>query len=300
MRRIALGLLVVALMRVTFAYADTNSPITIQNFFLGDSPSSNSSLNQVLALLIGPEGKPGPAGVAGRDGFIGMNGENGKDGLPGAPGNVGPRGPAGAPGATGPQGPAGANGASGATGPQGPAGAAGVVGTVVVATNVAVGSSECSGLGGTKFTTGTSTTFACNGSGGSGGGGTFGFGQGTVNIGTCDGNASVSFTFPVRWSGSEFFFKNIGISDVDSACSGATLRVYLKVKGSGTLYVNLGQYDFGDVITCSLPLTNAGSFTLNQTLSCARESSAGTSLTPIDLGEIGTRDLLGAIGFEIA
>ena len=291
MRRISLALLVVALMRVTFAYAETSSPITIQNFFLGNSPSSNSSLNQVLALLIGPEGKPGPAGVAGRDGFIGMNGQIGKDGLPGAPGEVGQQGPAGA---AGPQGPA------GAAGPQGPAGAAGAVGTLVVASTVAVGASDCSGLGGTKFVTGSTTTFACNGSGGSGGGGTFGFGQGTVNIGTCDGNASVSFTFPVRWSGTEFFFRSIGISDVDSACNGATLRVYLKVKASGTLFVDSGQYDLGDVFTCSLPLTSAGSFTLTQSLSCSRESSGGSSRAPISLGEIGTRDLLGTVGFEIA
>lgn len=288
MRRLTLAILIISLMRVTFAYADTNNPITIQSFFLGNSPSSSASLNQVLALLIGPEGKPGPAGVAGRDGFIGMNGKDGLNGLPGAPGAVGPQGPAG------------------------PAGAPGVVGTIVIASTVAVGSSECSGLGGTKFVTGTTTTFACNGSGGNGGG-TFGFGQGTVSIGTCDADASVSFTFPVRWSGSDFFFKSIDISNVDGNCIDATLRVYLKVKTSGTLYVNAGQYDLGDVITCPLQLTEARSsvltsprtnlnngFSLGQSLSCARESSSGTSKAAVLLGDIGTRDLVGTVGFEIS
>jgi hypothetical protein len=177
---------------------------------------------------------------------------------------------------------------------------------------VALGSSECAGLGGTKFVTGTSTTFACNGSGGSGGG-TFGFGQGTVNIGTCDSDATVSFTFPVRWSGSDFYFRNIQISGVDGNCIGGTLRVYLKIKSTGPLFVNVGDYDLGDVITCSLSLTEAASsvttsprtsqinsFTLDPSLSCLRESDAGASRPNISLGVLGTRDLLGAVGFEIS
>ena len=210
MKKFILALVIFSLMRVTFAYAQTNTPITIQNFFLGNSISSNASLNQVLALLIGPEGKPGPAGVAGRDGFIGLNG---RDGLPGAPGVVGAQGPAGAAGAS------------------------------VVITSVSIGSSECGGLGGTKFVVGSTTTFACNGGGGSGGGGTFGFGQGIVNIGTCDSDATVSFTFPVRWSGSDFFFRNIQISGVDGNCIGATLRVYLKIKTTPALFLDTGAYD---------------------------------------------------------
>ena len=289
MKKFILVLVIFSLMRVTFAYAQTNTPITIQNFFLGNSISSNASLNQVLALLIGPEGKPGPAGVAGRDGFIGLNG---RDGLPGAPGVVGAQGPAGAAGAQGP---------------------AGVAGASVVITSVSIGSSECGGLGGTKFVVGSTTTFACNGGGGSGGGGTFGFGQGIVNIGTCDSDATVSFTFPVRWSGSDFFFRNIQISGVDGNCIGATLRVYLKIKTTPALFLDTGAYDLGDVITCSLALTESASsvtssprtnlnnsFTLDQNTQCARESAGGSPRSNIDLGGIVTRDLLGTVGFEIA
>jgi Collagen triple helix repeat (20 copies) len=279
MKKFTLALIVFSLMRVTLAYAESNTPITIQNFFLGNAPSSNLKLNQVLALLVGPEGKPGPAGVAGRDGFVGMNGVDGKDGLPGAPGVVGAQGPAGA---------------------------------SVIASIVAVGSSECSGLGGTKFVIGTVTTFACNGSGGSGGG-TFGFGQGTVNIGTCDSDATVSFTFPVRWSGSDFFFREIVVSDIDGNCIGANLRIYLKIKSGGTLFLDNGSYQLGDVVICTLALTEAASsvtssprtsltnsFTLGQALQCTRESATGASRPNIALGEIVTRDLVGTIGFEIA
>jgi len=288
MKKFVLALLVFSLMRVTFAYAESNTPITIQNFFLGNSPSSNLKLNQVLALLVGPEGKPGPAGVAGRDGFVGINGVDGKDGLPGAPGVVGVQGPAG------------------------PAGPAGAAGASVTASTVSIGSSECSGLGGTKFVIGTVTTFACNGSGGSGGG-TFGFGQGTVNIGTCDSDATVSFTFPVRWSGSDFFFREIVVSDIDGNCIGANLRIYLKIKPSGTLFLDNGSYQLGDVVICTITLTEASSsvttsprtslinsFALGQSLQCTRESAAGASRPNVALGEIVTRDLVGTIGFEIA
>jgi hypothetical protein len=123
----------------------------------------------------------------------------------------------------------------------------------------------------------------------------------------------VSFTFPVRWSGEEFFFRNIQISGVDGNCIGATLRVYLKIKPAGPLFVNAGNYDFGDVITCSLSLTEAASsvtssprtsqvnsFTLDQNLSCLRESDAGASRPNILLAVLGTRDLLGSVGFEIS
>ena len=113
MRKTLTILLTISLMRITLAYADTGTPITIHSFFLGSKTSQDVNVNQVLALLVGPKGEPGPAGVAGRNGFIGMNGLNGRDGLPGAPGPVGPQGIQGA------QGPQGIQGAQGITGPKG-------------------------------------------------------------------------------------------------------------------------------------------------------------------------------------
>jgi hypothetical protein len=44
------------------------------NLLFGYEIRSSSNLNQVLALVIGLEGKAGPAGVAGKNGFVGING----------------------------------------------------------------------------------------------------------------------------------------------------------------------------------------------------------------------------------
>jgi len=296
-KKLLIIVLLLSLTRMGFAYADSNQPITIRNFFLGSTPSSNSNVNQVLALLVGPRGVPGPAGVAGRDGFVGMNGQDGKDGLPGAPGPVGPQGPAGA------------------IGPQGPAGAPGVVGTTVLAVAIAEGTSECSGLGGSKFVTGGTTTYACNGSSGSGGSGgtTFTFGQGRVQIGTCDGDAEVGFTFPTRWSGEDFFLNRVSVSGVDGRCIGATLKIYLKIKSSGTIFAPSVGYGLGDVLVCSHDLLASepglganpttrtdNQFSISGSSTCSHTDSSGNSLASIQLGAISTRDLGNWVGFEIS
>ena len=150
MKKFSFFLIVLLLTRVgsTYASPDTTKGLDVQNFFLGGGATSNVNVNQVLALLVGPSGKPGAAGVAGKDGFVGMNGQDGKDGLPGAPGPIGPQGVAGAPGAVGPVGPAGASVASVILNP---------------------GDPNCA-YGGSKFIIGDgSATFACNGAPGSAG-----------------------------------------------------------------------------------------------------------------------------------
>jgi hypothetical protein len=119
MKKLVAILVILTFAKMGVSYADTNQPLTIRNFFLGTSPSADANLNQVLALLVGPEGKPGAAGVAGRDGFIGMNGQDGRDGIDGAPGPIGPQGIQGLVGLQGAQGPAGVAGATGHTGPAG-------------------------------------------------------------------------------------------------------------------------------------------------------------------------------------
>jgi hypothetical protein len=141
MKKFSFFLLILVLTRVGTTYAAPNNGTTLdfQNFFLGSSAKPNVNVNQVLALLVGPAGKPGPAGVAGKDGFVGMNGQDGKDGLPGAPGPVGPQGPAG------------------------PAGAS------VIAVALNAGDTNCAN-GGSKFIAGDGTnTFACNGANGANG-----------------------------------------------------------------------------------------------------------------------------------
>jgi hypothetical protein len=72
----------------------------------------------------------------------------------------------GGPGATGPQGPAGPQGAVGAKGDKGDPGGPGTPGkdgTSVVPSPEPIGSGNCGGNGGSKFVTGPTTTFACNG-----------------------------------------------------------------------------------------------------------------------------------------
>ena len=95
----------------------------------------------------------------------------GKPGPRGKTGKTGPAGPAGPAGPTGPAGPAGAKGDTGAPGTNGTNGTNGTDGTSVVASNVVEGGLNCEGRGGSKFVTGATTTYACNGKEGTGGGG---------------------------------------------------------------------------------------------------------------------------------
>jgi hypothetical protein len=306
-------LLILTFAKMGVAYAETDQPLTIRNFFLGSTPAGDANLNQVLALLVGPQGVPGAAGVAGRDGFIGMNGQDGRDGIDGAPGAIGPQGIAGVAGVAGVAGPA---GAPGPEGPRGPAGINGATGSTVLAVVVAVGSAECSGNGGTKFVTAGVTTYACNGIAGSGSGGsggtTFTFGQGTVQIGTCDGDATVGFTFPTTWSGTDFFLGEVIVTDVDGDCIDANLKLYFKIKSTGEIFVPSSNYALGDNLICTHPLTTSepglganprtledNTFSVGASTSCVRTSSAGEARPNLLLGNIGTRDLSDWVGFEI-
>ena len=313
MKKLVAILVILTFTKMGVAYADTDQPLTIRNFFLGSTPAGDANLNQVLALLIGPQGEPGPVGVAGRDGFIGMNGQDGRDGIDGAPGPIGPQGIPGIPGVAGAPGIA---GAAGARGPAGPAGPAGASGTAVLAIVVANGTSECSGNGGTKFVTAGTTTYACNGVAGSGSGGsggtTFTFGQGQVQIGTCDADATVGFTFPTRWSGTDFFLNQVSVTGIDGACIGATLKLYFKIKTTGPIYVPSSNYALGDIIICEHPLTTSepglganpttlttNAFAVLSSETCSRTNSSGSPRPSIPLGDIGTRDLSDWVGFEI-
>jgi 8-amino-7-oxononanoate synthase len=65
MKRIAIFVLFLALTRVGVAMGASGAPVGIGNFFLGPPTITDSNLNQVLGLLVGPEGKPGAAGIAG-------------------------------------------------------------------------------------------------------------------------------------------------------------------------------------------------------------------------------------------
>lgn len=288
-------------------FGNPNTGLSIRDYFLGNSNLSNANVNQVLALLVGPQGPPGPAGVAGRGGFRGLNGLDGRDGIPGAPGPIGPQGPAGpqgpegpqglpgiaglpgAIGATGPQGsigPQGATGPQGSTGPQGPSGSSGgagpqgPAGTSVVIQQVAVGDfTQCSGRGGTKFIAGLSVSYACNGSSSSSDGGRD-LGQG-IYFGSCDENGNVGFEIKTFYTGVDFVLDGVDILDVDGDCIDSTLSLYFKIKSTGALLFPGAVYGLEDLITCELLLTegsgrtrssNSNTFSMPASTSCDRIS----------------------------
>lgn len=115
--------LLLAFSRVGVALGMGNAPVGIGNFFLGSPSITESNLNQVLGLLVGPAGSPGVAGVSGANGRDGLNGLPGMPGINGVNGVDGVDGTPGAPGAPG------AQGAQGVAGPAGPSGTSGSGGT---------------------------------------------------------------------------------------------------------------------------------------------------------------------------
>jgi len=297
----------------TFA-AGTNND-NIQNFFLGNAPATSGDLNQVLALLVGPEGPPGPAGVAGKDGFVGLNGQDGKDGLDGAPGPAGEPGPAGAPGASvavvalpvgdrncpiggsklvdasgaetficngrpgqpGSNGGAGATGATGATGPAGPEGARGETGTA--------------------------------GTGGSGNGTRYGVGS--LGIGACDDAVEVELKH--LFAGGQFTMNQVLISGIANACATVApaapykLKIWLTIRSTGALFGSGASTAFigGDEIRCEKDVTtanwsgssNARIMSIDAAHSCVN-MTANRGVAPT-LNSISARDLADYVGFEI-
>jgi hypothetical protein len=98
-------------------------------------------------------------------GPAGAQGPKGDKGDTGATGPAGPQGVKGDTGATGPQGPPGADGADGADGATGATGPAGASVTIAA---LAVNDANCP-AGGSSFTVGGLTTYACNGHDGANG-----------------------------------------------------------------------------------------------------------------------------------
>jgi len=87
--------------RIGVSMGVSATPVGIGNFFLGQPSITQSNLNQVLGLLVGPDGQPGAAGVSGANGLNGLAGIPGINGAPGPQGQQGIQGVAGAPGIPG-------------------------------------------------------------------------------------------------------------------------------------------------------------------------------------------------------
>ena len=194
--------LLLAFSRVGVALGMGPTPVGIGNFFLGSPSITESNLNQVLGLLVGPAGSPGVAGVSGANGRDGLNGLAGIPGINGVNGQDGAPGTAGAQGIQGVAGPAGTSGAAGVQGAQGVAGPAGPAGAP--------------GTGG--------------------GGGFFGVGGGKVSLGSCDDSVNVNVT--QSFQGSKFDWAttvvtNIGgIDGASNGCAGQYATMYVTALGN--------------------------------------------------------------------
>lgn len=194
--------LLLAFSRVGVALGMGPTPVGIGNFFLGSPSITESNLNQVLGLLVGPAGSPGVAGVSGSNGRDGLNGLAGIPGINGVNGQDGAPGTAGAQGIQGVAGPAGTSGAAGTQGAQGVAGPAGPAGTP--------------GTGG--------------------GGGFFGVGGGKVSLGSCDDSVNVNVT--QSFQGSKFDWAttvvtNIGgVDGASNGCAGQYATMYVTALGN--------------------------------------------------------------------
>ncbi|CAB4773944.1 unannotated protein [freshwater metagenome] len=255
MKKMTLFLAILILSRIGIAYGADLAPNGLQNFFLGSTNASAGNINQVLALLVGPEGPPGPAGVAGRDGFVGMNGVDGMPGAPGATGEAGPQGAQGVPGvqglpgatgATGPQGVAGATGATGGTGPQGPVGATGADGGI-----------------------------------------SLGYANGTVSLNGCDD--SVKLDIGSLFTPEGFKLKSIKVSDINPVCP-ATQKVKIYVtkfpcETNGEILPTLACSQLNKVTllcTTSVVKASGGAITVNRNAisrgdsTCVKFSGAGS------------------------
>ena len=304
MKRISILIIIFAISKVGISFAAPVNGGSIQNFFLGNSFNKPASYNQVLALLIGPQGRPGAVGAAGRNGFNGINGLDGKNGIDGAPGPVGPQG---AIGPQGPQGIQGEKGDTGATGPAGPAGANGapgangingINGQSVVLTSLNIGDSNCPN-GGSKFQVGSTTTFACNGTAGSGGSSSS-YGNGSVELTRCDD--SVTFGLNANFN-SSFYLNSVTMSQVSGQCVGLTLTLVFQISASKSSPST--AYSANNKIYCKYSLIsgdtnrNDNIYRLPSNTSCSTDPEFIVGNGTMTMSAIATEDIDSVVGFQI-
>ncbi len=263
MKKSAFFLALLVFVRLGFGFSSASGTSNISNFFLGPPSLSQSSLNQVLQLLIGPTGSVGPAGVAGANGLNGINGTNGINGA------VGPAGPAGPAGANGAAGPAGANGAAGPAGANGAAGPAGA--------NGAAGIAGPAGANGAPGPAGPVSTIS-----------SIPLGSGSAGIGSC--TPSVKAAVAQSFSGGVFHLSTLKVSGISSDCSGKTLKIFILLTTDGLTSDRTVSCTSPQLGPWDMPTTPTfdHSFTFSGTNAC--------TLTPgdsaINLTSIRTEELL--------
>jgi hypothetical protein len=283
---------------VTFA-AGTNGT---QNFLLGGNAGlTNEDVNQVLTLLVGPEGKPGAVGPAGADGVNGLDGA---------------AGPAGADGRQGIDGAAGRDGASVATAllavgdancPTGGVSVTSTTGTAYIC-NGQQGAQGARGAQGAAGANGANGTNGVDGTNGTGGGGVgTGYGAGTLSAGTCDDSVDVQLKH--TFAGGKFSLSQIVAANVKAACANATFKVTFTIRGTGALYgdgATANKYSArtpNDEITCSKVVAGANWTGTGDARQLTIEASDNCVVTrgtvSLALNELSARDINENVGFEI-
>ena len=225
---------------VTFFESNANAtgrPFQYENLALGFELGANANINQVLAVLVGPEGRAGAAGVAGKNGFVGVNGTAGQNGIDGAPGPVGPSGAPGIPGTSGRDGvigrdgapgAAGAPGRNGATGPAGAPGSSSGAGGAIAMISLPNGDANCP-TGGTKFiASDASVSYACNGSKGD-----VAFSAGVGKITVCDDAIDIGMISHLDVKLGHFILDGIRVTNMESKCKGDRLDITLSTTAMG-------------------------------------------------------------------
>ncbi len=318
MKKLAILLIFLSLTRIGVAYAadDTVSNIRGSYFFGTSSREGADVVNSVLALLIGPEGKPGLLGPEGKSAYdlakaagfpgteaewlVSLTGKNGDSAYDIAV-QTGFKGTKeewlktliGAPGT---------------------AGATGAVGAGVTVEDEPSGG-NCSN-GGKKLTSATGVAYVCNGTNGTGGGGSgggsIGYGAGEVTVGACTDTATVGVK--AQFNGSDFVMENLTISGLKSGCAGKTFNFYYAIDtNTATVLKNpAGVYTHGSKIKCTLayPATTAtkvpavGSWGTAPNPQLTITSSNSTCIVignnvNFTLDKISTADYTNKIAFEI-
>ena len=316
MKKLAFLLIFLSVTRIGVAYAEDSVANISGSYFFGTSTTGAAEVvNGVLALLIGPEGKPGLLGPEGKSAYdvakangfpgteaewlVSLTGKNGDSAY-----DIAVQ--------------AGFNGSKedwlrSLIGTPGGAGAAGVAGTGVTVTNEASGA-NCSN-GGYKLTSATGVAYVCNGTNGSGGGsggGSIGYGNGEVSIGACTDTATVGVK--AQFTGTDFVMENLTVSGLQAGCAGKTFNFYYAIDSNvATVLKNpAGVYTHNSKIKCTLayPATTATKvpatgvwgtapnpqLTITSSNSTCRVVGGSTDFT---IDKISTADYTNKIAFEI-
>ena len=316
MKKLAFLLIFLSVTRIGVAYAEDSVANISGSYFFGTSTTGAADVvNGVLALLIGPEGKPGLLGPEGKSAYdvakangfpgteaewlVSLTGKNGDSAYDIAVQS----------GFTGSK----EDWLRSLIGTPGGAGAAGVAGTGVTVTNEASGA-NCSN-GGYKLTSATGVAYVCNGTNGSGsgsGGGSIGYGNGEVSIGACTDTATVGVK--AQFTGTDFVMENLTVSGLQAGCAGKTFNFYYAIDSNvATVLKNpAGVYTHNSKIKCTLayPATTATKvpatgvwgtapnpqLTITSSNSTCRVVGGSTDFT---IDKISTADYTNKIAFEI-